>query len=228
MSEQLHFDFDPAGGPLRRATVPGCTTTAVPDIPGLKYLPQFLSVDEQETAIGHIDAEPWRSDLERRVQHYGWRYDYSARALDRDMHIGPLPVWLRAIAERLHDETGLFDSVPDQAIVNEYKPGQGIAMHADRQCFGPTVATVSLGDAWRMDLRPAGGKANTRVNILLEVGSALLMSGDARWRWFHGIAKRKRERTDDGDWRPRRRRLSLTFRTVLYQGQAGDQTLSAG
>ena len=227
MSDQLHFDFDNASDAVRLAPTPEVGADAVPDIPGLTYIPRFLSADEQAAAIRHIDEEPWRSDLERRVQHYGWRYDYRVRTVDRDMHIGPLPAWLRVVAERLHDETRLFDRVPDQAIVNEYVAGQGIAMHADRQCFGPTVATVSLGDAWRMDLRPAGGKANTRVDILLEEGSALLMTGDARSRWLHGIAKRLKERTDGGS-RLRKRRLSLTFRTVLYDGQAGTQTLSAG
>ena len=214
MSDQLHFDFDSVASGPRALRVPNGEATKVPHIPGLKYLTRFLSADDQVAAIRHIDDEPWRSDLERRVQHYGWRYDYRARTIERDMHIGPLPFWLQDIAERLYSKTGLFDRVPDQAIVNEYFPGQGIAMHADRQCFGPTVATVSLGDAWRMDLRPAGGKSDTRVDILLEQGSALLMTDDARWLWFHGIAKRLKERTDHGS-RPRKRRVSLTFRTVL-------------
>ena len=226
MSEQLHLDLD-GGACAQPVRSPGSETSTVPDIQGLRYVTDFLSVNEQEAAIHHIDGQSWRNDLERRVQHYGWRYDYRVRNVDRDMHIGPLPQWLRVIAERLYAETHLFERVPDQAIVNEYQPGQGIAMHADRQCFGPTVATVSLGDAWRMDLRPAGGKADTRVDILLEQGSALLMTGDARWRWFHGIAKRLKERTDQGS-RLRKRRLSLTFRTVLYDAQKGGQTLSAG
>ena len=91
-------------------------------------------------------------------------------------------------------------------------------MHVDRQCFGPAVATISLGDAWRMDLRPTGGVDAEPGHILLEPGSALIMRGEARSRWLHGIAKRKRERTDDG-WRPRNRRISLTFRTVLTGAQ---------
>ena len=223
MSEQLDFDF---GGDADTQPLPD-SVVAVPDIPGLKYLPQFLPISEQEAAIQHIDQRAWRSDLERRVQHYGWRYDYRARTVDRDMHIGPLPEWLQEVAIRLYDETHLFDHVPDQAIVNEYLPGQGIAMHSDRQCFGPTVATVSLCDAWRMDLRPARGKSVTREQILLEEGSALLMSGEARWRWLHGIAKRKTERTNSGS-RLRQRRVSLTFRTVLSELHIDGQTLSAG
>ena len=117
------------------------------------------------------------------------------------------------MAERLTDKTGLFDRVPDQVIVNEYLPGQGIALHIDRQCFGPAVATVSLGDTWRMELRPAANEAAKPEHVLLEVGSALVMTGSARFSWLHGIAKRKRERIGE-NWRPRQRRISLTFRTV--------------
>ena len=227
MSEQLRLDLGDGASTHRQLEAQEIWSPAVPDIPGLTYIPHLLSADEQAAAIHHIDREPWRRDLERRVQHYGWRYDYRVRTVDRDMHIGPLPAWLKGIAERLHDETGLFDRVPDQAIVNEYFPGQGIAMHADRQCFGPTVATISLGDDWRMDLKPVGGSAKSRVDILLEQGSVLLMTGNARWRWLHGIAKRKTERTNNGP-RLRQRRISLTFRTVLSDALADGQTLSAG
>ena len=164
-----------------------------------------------------IDRAPWRSDLERRVQHYGWRYDYRAKTVARDMRLGPLPDWLEEIARRLRDETRLFDRVPNQAIVNEYEPGQGIAMHVDRQCFGPAVATISLGDAWEMDLRPVGGGAHETAHVRLAPGSALVLAGEARYRWLHGIARRRRERGANG-WRERRRRVSLTFRTVEMDG----------
>ncbi len=185
----------------------------IPDVSGLWYYPDFLTGDQQQQAIDRIDSLPWRNDLERRVQQYGWRYDYRARTVSRDMHIGPLPVWLQEMAERLTDTTGQFECVPDQVIVNEYLPGQGIAMHVDRQCFGPAVATVSLGDTWRMNLRPTANEAGKPEYVLLEVGSALVMTGSARFRWLHGIAKRKRERIGQ-NWRPRQRRISLTFRTV--------------
>jgi hypothetical protein len=32
-----------------------------------------------ETLFETLDGAPWRSDLKRRVQHYGWRYGYRAR-----------------------------------------------------------------------------------------------------------------------------------------------------
>ena len=189
-------------------------TAERPPIPGLHYLARFLDDSMQKRLLAEVDSPsaPWLTDLERRVQHYGWRYGYRGRSITRDMRIGPLPPWLTAIAHRLF-ETGLFDCVPNQVIVNEYKPGQGIAMHTDLAGFGPTVAMVSLGDSWHMDLRPAGSRARENQSILLEEGSALVLTGEARRDWMHGIAKRKTEPSPAGRV-PRRRRVSLTFRTV--------------
>ena len=67
-------------------------------------------------------------------------------------------------------------------------------MHIDRQCFGDTVATVSLGDTWQMDFRPLGAERSATEHMALAPGSALILAGDARHRWLHGIAKRRRER----------------------------------
>ena len=187
--------------------------SAVPDVPGLHYFPDFLDRDAQARACAAIDAAPWRDDLTRRVQHYGWRYDYQARAITRDMRIGPLPDWLHGMSCHLAERTGLFDAVPGQVIVNEYLPGQGIAMHVDRECFGPAVATVSLADDWLMDLRPVDPSRGGAESLLLGRGSALVLTGEARQSWLHGIAKRKRDRIG-GIWRKRQRRVSLTFRTV--------------
>ena len=184
----------------------------VPGIDGLSYRSGFLDDDAQRQLLAHIDAAPWRQDLERCMQHYGWRYDYRSRQIAADMKIGPLPGWLATIAHRLHDESGLFAHPPDQAIVNEYRPGQGIALHADRDCFGPAVATVSLGDDWEMRLRPPAADGGDRYLLLMR-GSALVMTGEARRRWRHGIDKRKNE--NGAGRRPRHRRLSVTFRTVL-------------
>lgn len=183
----------------------------VEDVAGLCYFPGFLSEEEQAAMVRSIDDRIWRNDLERRVQHYGWRYDYRARTVASEMRLGTLPNWLEGAADRLYAETGLFDRAPDQAIVNEYEPGQGIALHVDRDCFGPAVATVSLGDDWEMKLRPVGGERKDDRLLMLARGSALVMTGEARFRWMHGIDRRK---TEDGGKRRRRRRVSLTFRTV--------------
>ena len=83
----------------------------VPAVSGLRYFPDFLDRDAQSEALAAIDApgSPWRDDLLRRVQHYGWRYDYKARTITRDMRIGPLPDWLHDMARRLVKQTALFE-----------------------------------------------------------------------------------------------------------------------
>jgi len=178
---------------------------------GLVYHRHFVSPDEADALLGHVDASPWREDLRRRVQHYGFRYDYRARAVDPADRIGPLPPWLADLAERLAAD-GIFDRPPDQAIVNEYLPGQGIAPHVDRQpCFGPTVATLSLGGAISMQFDQ--GSATPRTDIRLAAGSLLVLTGEAWAAWRHGIAARKAD-VVDGRRIPRIRRLSITFRTV--------------
>ena len=57
-----------------------------------------------------------------------------------------------------------------------------------------------------------------REQLLLEPGSALLLTEKARYGWLHGIAKRKSE-TIGSMRRPRARCLSLTFRTVKLSGR---------
>ena len=184
----------------------------VGDVPGLKFIEGFLTQEEQDDCVRRVDAaiDQWRNDLSRRVQHYGWRYDYKARAITPDMHIGVLPNWLSRLAHKLYEETRLFDRVPEQVIVNEYLPGQGIAMHIDHPGFGPAVCTISLLDDWEMDFSQDW---KDKVPALLQRGSGVLLTGESRSVWQHGIAPRKSEVLERGR-RNRQRRLSLTFRTV--------------
>src|ERR1700680_3970964 len=101
-------------------------------IPGLGYYPYLLPKSEQQQILQEIDSRPWRSDLKRRVQHYGYKYDYKARSVDRSMYVGPLPPFALEVGQRLLDQ-GLVEEMPDQLIVNEYEPGQGITAHIDCQ-----------------------------------------------------------------------------------------------
>ena len=181
---------------------------------GVTYVPTFLTGGESEELLTKIDAKLWMHDLKRRVQHYGWRYDYSSRVVTEEMRTAPLPDFIQNIARQL-TKRGWFESIPDQVIVNEYQPGQGIAPHIDRDCFGPSVATLSLGDRWPMQFIPFGRSAVAAETeeIFLDVGSILVLRGDARTKWMHGIVKRR----TDGQGRSRRqrrRRVSVTFRTV--------------
>ena len=188
---------------------------------GVVYETAFLNPADCDRLLRSINDQPWLNDLRRRVQHYGWRYDYSSRFVTADMRIGPLPDFIGDVAAKLC-QRDWFHRMPDQVIVNEYNPGQGIAPHVDRECFGPAVATLSLGDAWPMQFRAPDSDssharqpeaATEKIEIVLDIGSILVLRDDARHRWTHGIAPRQ----SDGRGRNRRRRerrVSVTFRTV--------------
>ena len=113
-------------------------------IQGLTYIPNAISISASYQLIQHIDKASWRTDLKRRVQHYGYVYDYKRRTVDKDMYLGELPAWADELVNLLvsHKDFGVR---PDQVIVNEYNPGQGIAHHIDCEpCFGDAIASLSL------------------------------------------------------------------------------------
>jgi alkylated DNA repair dioxygenase AlkB len=186
-------------------------------VPGLTYLPDYIDPATHDRLVEAIDAQPWLTRLKRRVQHYGWIYDYKARAVDPAQYLGPLPDWAAGLATRLRE--GFFPDGPDQLIVNEYEPGQGISAHVDQpQSFGPTVASLSLGSTCVMELTHA--PTGQMIPLLLEPRSLLVLQGEARYDWRHAIPARKSD-TFAGQTFPRARRLSLTFRRVLVRQEPG-------
>lgn len=46
------------------------------DIPGLHFWPNFVDCDTEQCLLLDIDANEWSSQLKRRVQHYGYTYNY--------------------------------------------------------------------------------------------------------------------------------------------------------
>jgi alkylated DNA repair dioxygenase AlkB len=182
-------------------------------IEGLYYRAEYISVTEEQALIAHADAQPWSLELQRRRQWYGWSYDDTPLGQGGEYPPQPLPDWLKPLAARLHQE-GWFPDVPDRALINEYFPGQGIGAHKDRDAERiQTVAIISLGGAVMMDFTRLG---HATRSCYLQPRSLVVMRGEARHHWLHGIAGRKSDRVG-GLVMPRTRRLSLTFRYVGIQ-----------
>jgi len=187
-------------------------TDVEPLPPGATYVRDFVSPDAEASIVARIDSQPWITDLRRRVQHYGYRYDYRARTVNADAYLGAVPNWFADLGERLV-EAGLFDRVPDQAIVNEYEPGQGIAAHVDCvPCFSDTIVSVSLLSTCEIQFEDR--RNHKRIAQVLEPRSVLVLKGAARFEWTHAIPARKSD-VIDGRRVPRTRRLSVTFRNVI-------------
>ena len=185
---------------------------AIATIPGLYYVPDYINEIEHDSLLAQIDEQPWLDDLKRRVQHYGFKYDYKARRVARDMRIGELPEWLEDLAEKLCED-GHMPEVADQVIVNEYEPGQGISRHIDCEpCFHDTIVSLSLGSGCFMDFT---NKDKTEpIPVWLEPRSIVVLEDKARYEWLHGIAARKSDMRN-GRRVARERRVSLTFRKVI-------------
>ena len=189
-------------------------------VPGLTYVPNFLSDVEEAEIVREIDRHVWSEELKRRVQHYGFRYDYKAGQVDHTMRIGPLPDWATDVAQRLVEQR-LLPEMPNQVIVNEYVREQGISRHIDsKPSFDDHIAMVSLLESWEMVFRKNEKHSKEKCNVMLENRSVAVMTGPSRYQWTHEIPNRKSE---PGPEKPdgtrsrvlRNRRLSLTFRTVL-------------
>jgi hypothetical protein len=58
---------------------------------GLTYIPNYITEQKQQELITKIDNQPWLIDLKRRVQHYGYKYDYKARKITPELKIDPVP-----------------------------------------------------------------------------------------------------------------------------------------
>ena len=179
--------------------------------PGAIYITEFLSREEEEAIKDRLDAGEWSNTLKRRVQHFGYLYDYRARAVTADAYLGRLPEWLEMFAERLVAR-GYFVDLPDQVLANEYLPGQGISAHVDCvPCFDDTIVSISLLSQCEMVFRERSSSRS--LAMLLHPRSGILLKGASRYDWTHEIPARKSNVTD-GTKVNRGRRISLTFRKV--------------
>ncbi len=109
----------------------------VPDIPGLSYIPGYVTLQEEKDLAAAIDALPWDTSWDRRRQLYGASYGHQQEPA------AEIPAWGRLLADRMHREA-LIERRFDQMLVNEYLPGQGIALHTDYEPFDRTVVSLSL------------------------------------------------------------------------------------
>ena len=178
-------------------------TPKLPPIPGLSYHEEFIPAELERALAVHADAHAWDMTWKRRVQQYGFSYGAGQRE-----SLGPLPDLFTQVGSRLV-ERGIFTAAPNQVIVNEYLPGQGIAAHTDYfPDVSRTVASLSLLSPIVMDFI---GPEEQKFSYLLEPRSLFVLTGPARAVWKHGIAPRKKDKFAGAIFE-RSRRISYTFR----------------
>lgn len=141
----------------------------------------------------------------RRVVSFGWKYDFDTESVRKIDAIPPLLLPLRQLAA---DFSALPAEGLQQALVTEYDVGAPIGWHRDKAVFGDVVGISLLASCTFRLRRKRTGKWE-RASVILEPGSAYLLSGAARSEWEHSIPPVERLR------------YSITFRELRSGITAG-------
>jgi alkylated DNA repair dioxygenase AlkB len=191
--------------------------------------------------ICRIDAGKWSTELGRRTQQFGFRFSYADNTIEEAPAI---PDYFASLIDRLCEATDaggepVLSRRPNQIIVNEYTPGQGINPHIDRDLFEDGIVSVSLLSDIQMlfdsDLSHAGRRTvietdpqqtlqvqpitDSMVPVWLDRRSLVVMRGESRYKWSHEIPARAHD-SKNGRIVCRKRRVSITFRVVKKQHAA--------
>lgn len=178
-------------------------------LPGLFLYPDFIDEAREQQLLAEIDSQTWIIDYMRRLQYYGYRNE-----LEKPYDLIPFPVdmppLMRQLSEQLVEQKIILLQ-PDQVIINEYVPGEGIKPHKDRAYYENQICGVNLGSGCIM--RFIRGKNEEVIDIEVPRRSVYVMQDDARKKWKHAIPPRKKDNID-GNVKHRERRVSITYRKV--------------
>ncbi|XP_012629167.2 tRNA (carboxymethyluridine(34)-5-O)-methyltransferase ALKBH8 isoform X1 [Microcebus murinus] len=164
--------------------------------PGLTVIEEIISSEDEKMLLESVD---WTEDTDnqnfqkslkhRRVKHFGYEFHYGSNNVDKDKPLpGGLPDICNSILEKWLKE-GYIKHKPDQLTINQYEPGHGIPAHIDtHSAFEDEIISLSLGSEIVMDFKHPDG---VTVPVMLPRRSLLVMTGESRYLWTHGITPRK-------------------------------------
>ena len=156
--------------------------------PTIRYAPEFI--DEREAralAVALRRLDGWAQLPRRRLLSVGGTPHPDGAWTE------PLPPCLRALARRA---AAFFPDgrLPDQALVNEYVEGSGIAAHADGPLYEPCAVIVSLESSARLDFFADRSRV---ASVLLRPRSVVSFADAAYLSLKHGIAAARADAVDD-------------------------------
>lgn len=174
-------------------------------VAGFACWPDVFTAMEERTWLREIEALPFKPFEfhgylgKRRIVSFGWRYDYSGRALRPST---PMPDFLEPLRARAAAVARLDATQLQQALVTEYDASVTIGWHRDKPMFEDVVALSFLSPC-RLRLRRKRGSSWERWATTIAPRSLYRLSGPARHEWEHSI-------------RPvESKRYSVTFRTFV-------------
>jgi alkylated DNA repair protein alkB family protein 8 len=149
-------------------------------IEGLSVIENFISEEEEEALLntyGNDDNPAWKESLNRRVQHYGFPFNYRTLMVDYTKPTLPLSSLAKVMADKVehHDLERTGKSVIEESInqltINEYWSNQGIASHIDTEvCFGSKLFVINIcGDIVMTMTRKSSSSSSPPIE---EMGSS--------------------------------------------------------
>jgi alkylated DNA repair dioxygenase AlkB len=171
---------------------------------GLRYEPDFVSVDEERELVSRLETLPWAPfqfgvyEGKRRIVSFGWRYDFTHQKLEA---ADDLPDWIAPFTRRVERFADLPAGAIRHALFTEYDTGAGIGWHRDKPQFDQ-VFGLSLGSECKFRFRRKAGAKWQRFTLDAQPRSLYVLSGEARSIWEHSIPEVETPR------------YSLTFRTM--------------
>eukprot|EP00250_Pteridium_aquilinum_P013503 c21374_g1_i1 orf=43-1125(+) len=156
----LHIQYSVARlSTMVKEPVPVFEAASETGIPGLHLFQNFVGEDIEQEILAAVDERPWQVLSKRRVQHYGYEFQYKIRNVDIMQSMGKLPEFTDRIVEKISALPELIDadevSLPlDQLTVNEYAPGVGLSPHIDtHSAFEGAIISLSLAGPCVMEFR---------------------------------------------------------------------------
>ncbi|CAJ1038429.1 hypothetical protein Q4I32_008231 [Leishmania shawi] len=185
---------------------------AVGNIPGIYYIPDYISVAEEAQILAFIQRTPQelKSKLTKRTcQEWGCTMCESCqKSFVSDAN---MPPWVQDFTDmQVYD--GLFTptTFPNSVRVHEYQQGEGIGPHCDGPIYVPMVTVLSLASSCLMSFYPkrplyenhpmdhyndtfkfAEGDIGRRVplqSVVMEPRSLLIFSGEGYYHYPHGVS----------------------------------------
>lgn len=159
-------------------------------LPGLVFIDEFLSRDEEskllETIVTHPALKLSTVNGRRHGMYFGVGWPLGSPTT-------PLPLWLRDVVARVEAACVSSGAATvfraNQIAINVYRRSAGDSMRAhidDRKHSGPAIACVSLGAECEMRFTPEG-EPERAIDVSLPPRSLQIMGGESRFKWRHAI-----------------------------------------
>lgn len=178
---------------------------------GFSYVPDFITVDEEDYLLGLIEQTEFHSFLfqgyeaKRRVASFGYDWNFERRVLTKGADI---PNAFRPVIDKVAAHLAISGEQFAELLLTEYPAGSVINWHRDAPPFA-IIAGISLLSDCIFRLRPRDKAKQGRgsiVSLPLSRRSLYVMQGVVREEWQHSIPALPALR------------YSITFRTLRESG----------